>query len=310
AEWPVHLEPKNPTMDKKLIIIVCPTGALIDRNQNPTQPYTPEEIAQEVIEAYNEGACYAHIHCRDQRGYPTYAPEVLKKTLDLIFDECPDILAAPSTAHGHPRVGDISKSYDFERLKALVKELLSYGRKYIRGTVFTPVSYTWKNRFTRATEENMVAAVKYYQSVGVKPEFMAHSFEALKNVNEWLITPGILEKPYFITMAPGMHHTGYTHPDPWGLMWLINMRYMLPPDILIGASCGGHNWLPLATLAIMLGCDAIRVGKEDTMWLYPHKDEILKKNAEAVRKIATIAKELGRDIATPDEAKEILGITD
>ncbi len=89
---------------------------------------------------------------------------------------------------------------------------------------------------------------------------------------------------------------------------MINMKHMMPEDAVIGTSIGGRNWLPLTVEALMLGVDFIRVGKEDTMWMYPHRDDILERNADAVKKIVTIARELGREIATPDEAREILGI--
>lgn len=311
--WPVHLDPRNPTMDKKLCIVVCPTGALITREQNPYQPYTPEEVADEVIEAYKAGACMVHLHCRDDRGLPEYDPEVEAKTLDLIFAKCPDIIAGPSIS-ARPKLGH--GLYEVETIKPFVDSLLKHGSRYMETTLVTPISYV-SERATetgrslavrRATESHIRAEVEFLQSRGIKPEFMGHSMVAVENVKRWLIKPGLLKKPYFISMGPGMHHSAPTYPDPWGLIYLINMRQMLPHDTIVGTSIGGRNWLPLATLAIILGADFIRVGKEDTMWLYPHRDDLLKSNAEAVRKVATIAKELGREIAKPDEAREILGI--
>jgi 3-keto-5-aminohexanoate cleavage enzyme len=77
---------------------------------------------------------------------------------------------------------------------------------------------------------------------------------------------------------------------------------------VVGISAGGRNWLALSTFAILLGVDFVRVGMEDHLWMYPHKDEKIKRCADATKKIATIAKELGRDIATPEEARKTLGI--
>jgi len=71
---------------------------------------------------------------------------------------------------------------------------------------------------------------------------------------------------------------------------------------------GGRNWLPFTTLAIMLGFDMVRVGMEDSVYMYPHKDQKIQTTAEAVKVVADIARSLGREIATPDEAREILGI--
>ncbi len=312
GNWPIHLERKNPTMDRKLAIIVCPTGALITRDQNPHQPYTPEEVAKSAIEAYDQGASVVHLHVRNEYGFPDYQTEPLKRSLDLIFDKCPDIVAGPSISASPGPGGWL---YEVETIKPFVEGLLQYGKRYMETTVVTPISYvshrasaTGQIYIRRATPENLVRETNYLQEKGIKPEYMGHDVVAVEQVKNWVIDNNIAKKPYFITMAPGMHHSAPTQPDPWGLLYLINMRYALPEGTLVGTSIGGRNWLPLATLALILGTDFIRVGMEDTMWLYPHKDELLKSNAEAVRKIASLAKELGREIATPDEARHMLGL--
>ena len=92
------------------------------------------------------------------------------------------------------------------------------------------------------------------------------------------------------------------------LISAFNMVKETIPESAMGFYAGGRNWLPLTVQAIMLGADIIRVGIEDCYWTYPHKDEVIPSNAEVVRKIATIAKELGREIATADEAPKILSI--
>jgi uncharacterized protein (DUF849 family) len=107
-------------------------------------------------------------------------------------------------------------------------------------------------------------------------------------------------------------HDSYTiHKDPWAALQLIASFHMVKetiPDSVMGVYTGGRNWLPMTVLAIMLGTQIVRVGIEDCYWVYPHKDDVIRSNADVVRKIATIAKELGREIATADEAREILGI--
>ncbi|NIN53571.1 MAG: hypothetical protein GTN80_10715, partial [Nitrososphaeria archaeon] len=284
----------------------CVTGALFSRDQNPNQPYSPKEIAREAIESYNEGASMVHIHTRDEKtGWPASNAELLKETLDPIIDECPDIVLAPSVALGFkPDEGD----YSYETVSPMVDTLLGWGSKYIQTTIFTPVSYVQDHFVNLATEENAVKTVRYLQNKGVKPEFMCHNWEAIANAREWLIKPGILEKPYFLSMGPGMHNATDTYPDPWGYLYLIGMYNMMPEDIVIGTSIGGRNWLPITVQAVMLGVDFVRVGMEDALWMYPHKKELISKNAHAVKKIVSIARELGREIATPNETRKTLGI--
>ncbi|MGB2582145.1 MAG: 3-keto-5-aminohexanoate cleavage protein, partial [Thermoplasmata archaeon] len=171
-----------------------------------------------------------------------------------------------------------------------------------------PVSYYLDGSICLATPENAVKTVEFLQAHGIKPEFMAHNAEGIVNVREWLIESGILKKPPFISLGPGMHNSAETYPDPWGMLYLLSVMKLIPEGCAVGVSVGGRNWLPITTLAIMLGADFVRVGMEDQLWMYPHRDEKMSSNAEGVRKVATIAKELGRDIGTPAQARQLLGM--
>jgi len=316
----VMRQPKNPTMDKKLCITVCPTGSPITKRENPNQPYTPQEIARQVIGSYKEGACMAHIHVRDKEGRATCRSDLLKETIDMILGECPDIIIQPTSYSGvdglterFPSELEAQTYYRYERTKPMVDKLHGFGMKYMQSTVIEPHSYTEQNYdgsigITLATEENMAKMVNYLQEHNVKPEFVSGSWECIVNVREWLIRPGILRKPYFITMGPGMHNSGDTYPDPWGMLYVLGMMKIMPEDTVIGISAGGRNWLTLTTFAILMGVDFVRVGMEDHLWMYPHKDEKVTSSVDETRKVATIAKELGRDIATSAEARQILGM--
>ncbi len=310
VEWAemVLRQEKNLTLDKPLIITVCPTGALFSRRHNPHLPYSPEEIARDVIESYQEGASMAHIHTRSEGGYPRTSVETLKEIIDMILDKCPDMIIQPSSCESYvPGATD----YSYESVKPFVDKLK--GKKYMESTIFTSVSYALEevdgpSDVTMATRKNTQETVKYLKQNKIKPDFMNHNWEGIHNVKEWLIKPGILEKPYLMSMGPGMHNTGETYPDPWGMMYVLGMMKMMPEHSVISISAGGRNWLSLSVFAILLGVDGVRVGMEDHLWIYPHKDEKTKRSADEARKIATIAKELGREIATPAEARKIMGI--
>lgn len=300
----------NPTMDKKLIITVCPVGALVARRQNPHQPQSPKEIADEAIAAYRAGAAVAHLHNRDEHGHPITNTVIIKETVDRILDACPDMIIQPSSCHGYVPG---AKQYTYETVKPMVDALRGLSPRHMESTIYTPVSYALQNvdgsfDITLATEENTVRTVGYLQASGVKPEFMCHNWEGILNVKEWLIRPGLLKRPYLLSMGPGMHNAAETYPDPWGLTYVLGFMKMMPEGSVIGLSAGGRNWLPLTVFAILLGVDVVRVGMEDCLWLYPHKNELITNNAEPTRKITAIARELGREIATPAEARAIMGI--
>jgi 3-keto-5-aminohexanoate cleavage enzyme len=242
---------KNRTMDKPLIITVCPTGALFSRRHNPHLPYTPEEIARDVVESYREGASMAHIHTRSEGGYPRTSVETLKRIIDLVLDECPDMIIQPSSCESYvPGATD----YSYESVKPFVDKLR--GKKYMESTIFTPVSYALEEvdgpvDVTMATEKNTQETVKYLQKNGIKPDFMNHNWEGVQNVKEWLVKPGILEKPYLLSMGPGMHNTGETYPDPWGMMYVLGMMKMMPEGSVVSISAGGRNWLALSSGCIL-----------------------------------------------------------
>ena len=89
---------------------------------------------------------------------------------------------------------------------------------------------------------------------------------------------------------------------------MLGMMKMMPEHTVVGLSAGGRNWLAITAFAILMGVDFVRVGMEDQLHMYPHMDELIERNVDAVKKIATIARELGRKIGTPKEARELLGL--
>lgn len=299
-------DPKNPTMDKKLVINVAPTGSFVTRAQNPNQPYSPREIADQVIESYKAGASVWHVHCRDESGIPSKDPKVIKDTIDMVLAKCPDIVTSVNV------IGDYNKQ-GVGVISPIVEPLSKAGRKYIRSAVITAHPVTVGNVIMPFNETTVPAVVNYLQEKKIRPEFQLHEYTSVDRIEEWLIQPGILKKPYIMNLILGFHahhRASPTVPDPWGHIYLMTMMQILPEGCVIGATVGGRNWLPVTVEAIMLGVDCVRIGMEDTLWMYPHKDEKIKRSADVVAKIATIARELGRDIATPAEARKILGLED
>jgi len=299
--WPVELEPKINTMNKKLIINVAPTGALISRKQNPSQPINAEEIAKEAIESYKAGASIFHVHCRDN-GKSTFQPELYKKTMDLVFEKAPDMVTNICTV--------VSPTHEGAkwRIKPLIDPLLKYGPKYCEIAAINPVPMAIGQFILIASPLGIQEECKYMQDNGVKPVIGAYSVPAIETIKHALIDTGIAKKPYYIGVLAGIHNAMPSTPDPEGLLGLIHTLRYLPPDTVWEACVGGRNWLPLTVAAIIAGADFVRVGMEDTVHVYPHRDDMITSCGQLVKKIATIAREMGREIATPDEARKILGI--
>ncbi len=297
-------EPGNPAMDKKLVITIAPTGSFITREQNPHQPYTPKEIAQQVIESCRAGATVWHVHCRDEKGIPSKDPGVIKETVDLVLDKCPDVITSMNI------LGDYNKS-GIEVISPIVDPLAKAGAKYIRTAVVATHPLVIGKIILPYNQAILTDEVKYLQSKGIRPELQLHEFTGIDQVNDWLIGPGVLQKPYIMNLVLGFHahhRASPTAPNPWGHIYLMTMLQTLPPGSVIGVTVGGHNWLPIAVEAIMMGADCLRIGMEDTIWMYPHKDDKIQRCADVVNKIVNIAHELGREIASPAETRKILGL--
>ncbi len=302
--WDIDKEEKIPDMDRKLIINVATPGGLISKQQNPYLPGTPEEIAKEIIDGYKAGAAMWHVHVRKDDVF-TIESEIYKRTMDLVYKEAPDIVSNLC----------VVISPDFEgaekRLKPLIEPLLEYGSKYCESGLINCQSMGLGPIVFKATGPGIIDEAKYMVEKGVKPELVAYNLACLVNIKEWLIDSQIVPKPYLIDICAGIHNSTPAHPTQEAITNYTNCFRYLPAareDCVIQTIVGGRNWLPVTVLGIMLGVDIVRVGAEDCFHMYPHKDDIVQYSADTVRKVAAIAKELGREIATPSEAREILGL--
>jgi 3-keto-5-aminohexanoate cleavage enzyme len=135
----------------------------------------------------------------------------------------------------------------------------------------------------------------------VKPEMEVYAPSMMKEVY-MLIDKGLLEKPYYVNFVLGMPAQGAVDATRENLFFLMDL---LPPDSIFNVCAIGRHQLPITTYSILSGGMA-RVGMEDN--IYYARGELAKNNAQLVERTARIAKELQREIATPDEAREILGI--
>ena len=301
----LHLEPRLETLQRKLIINVAPTGSFTSREQNPLQPYTMEENVKAAIDAYRAGAAVWHVHAREKNGLPSKDPHVMKETIDRVLDRCPDVITSviPYVDYGEVGLGTMKRCIDV---------LTEAGPQYMQTAVLLIQTMGFSEKFTyTVNQKTLTEQVEYLESHGVRPEFQGHSYSGLKDVMDWLLATGIARRPSLMNVMMGFH--GFSHasplgPDPWNYIYLMMMQQSLPSDSVIGVCAGGRNWLPFSTLAMLLGFDMVRVGMEDSVFMHPHRDDKIGTSADAVRKVVNIANELGREVATPAEARTIMAI--
>ena len=305
-EFPIEKEPKIPTLDRPLIIESAFPGWLPPR-VNPNIPLNPRAISREIIDSVREGAGAIHVHPRDPvDGALLMDPHKLKELIDPVFDACGEVFT-----WNHTWVGEVMKPITYVDHTEEVLNL-GNGNKYCRGSVVLITGNSnARNQTLWGDAQAVKEGVPYLEKNGVKPIFQIYDTHGIEWLANEIIETGIAKwKPFMCCLHMGKHHASYIGKDPWAhyqLLTSMNALKAAVPDVIVGLRAGGRNWLPITVAAIAAGIDMVGVGQEDALWTYPHKDEIIVKNSDVIRKIATIARELGRDVASPKQVKSILG---
>ena len=270
---------------EKLIITAAICGAEVMKEHNPAVPYTVEEIVREAKSAYDAGAAIVHLHVRKDDGTPTQDKARFKECIDAIYKEIPDVILIPSTG------GAVGMTAE-ERLQPteLFPEMatLDCGTCNFGDDVFVNTMPMLRDFGKRMLQNN------------IKPEFecfeMGHLDTALTLVKKGQ-APGHPMQINFVLGVPGC--TSATIPN---LCWMVSC---IPCDATWTVTGIGRHEFTMAAAAIAMG-GHVRVGFEDNVYL--EKGVPAKSNGELVAKVVRIAKELGREIATPEEARKILGL--
>lgn len=273
----------------KVIITAAQTGALVSKQKNPYVPEQPDEIIESAYECYNEGAAVVHIHARDKQGENTSNPEIFREIREGINSRC-NLVTQFSTGGGP----NLTQEQRIECLKAN-PEMASLNMGSLMRI---------SGNYAGIPFSNMPDEIEMYVSrmkeLGVKPEMEVYNFAMLRDV-ERVIEKGLVDKPYYINLVLGMRYQGACDATHKILQSLLEF---LPQEALFNCTAVGSAQLPLTTEAMLLG-GCVRVGLEDN--IYYRKGEPAT-NAQLVARTARIARELGKEPATPDEAREILGI--
>ncbi|MCC6312814.1 MAG: 3-keto-5-aminohexanoate cleavage protein [Thermomicrobiales bacterium] len=268
-----------------LIVSVATTGSWPTKTQTPALPVTPEEIATDAVACAEAGAAIAHVHMRDAQGRVTCDPAHYTRTRKLIEQAGSDVIVNMSTG------GGAGLTTDEERMApvALEPEIASFdcGSLNFGERVFVNSPQFLKELATRMNAH------------GVRPEIECfepgHVWNALRLIDDGLLTP-----PFWFQFVLGVR--GGAPPTVKQLHHLVDM---LPPDAHWSVCGIGRAQLPLGMAAMAMG-GHVRTGLEDN--LYYRKGE-LATNRRLVERLVRIAGELGRPVATPAQARALLGLS-
>jgi 3-keto-5-aminohexanoate cleavage enzyme len=295
-----------------LIITCAITGANAGKEINPNLPESLEEQVEQTYEAFRAGASMVHIHRRDPQNpcAMTQNPDDYREVNIKIREKCPDIIINDTAACGRKRTSDTSlspqmltsiyadpeiASIDISNYCSVVKlpkrEPPLFGRDddVIRESCYS---------LSQTEAWNSVAMMK---ERGIKPEFECFQLADIHYLNR-LVQAGYADPfdgPHLIQFV---FTTGSNWPTAQYLSMVINA---VPRNCLLGVIATGAMQFPVLTMAMIQGLH-VRVGMEDNVYI--ERGQKAESNAQLVEKIVRIAKELGRQIATPAQARQMMGL--
>ncbi len=298
----------------KAIITAAVTGSIHTPTMSQYLPLTPEEIADQAIEAYAAGAAVAHVHVRHpQTGQPSSDPELFRKVLTRVKSKC-DMIVCTTTGGGlgmtpEQRVAVVS---------TFKPELASCNMGSINFALFPLLEkmkdfqFPWEKQYLEMTEDfifpNTFKSIRVFletmNASGTKPELEVYDVGQIHNT-AFMVERGLLKPPVYLQFVLGI--LGAIPASIQNLVFLYETacRLLGEGNFRWSACAAGRFQMPMVTHALLMGGNG-RVGMEDALWL--DRGVAAKSNADQVRKIVRIAKEFGIEPATSAEVRQMLGL--
>jgi 3-keto-5-aminohexanoate cleavage enzyme len=303
----MHMDGDTILNKPKVIVTVAPTGGMALKVQNPHLPTQPDEIAEDVYRCYDAGASVAALHARRPDGEATCDPQIYARINALIREKC-DVVLNNSTGggvHGDMlrQLGNGLWELDFEqRLKGMEAQPVKPEMCTLDAHTVC-ASFGGKEILVTTTPRRSRQLAEMMKARGIKPEWEVFSLAHILQDVSTLIAEGLDEAPYFINMVLGGHRAfqGGLPYTPKILQMLVEH---LPAKSIFNVSAIGAAQLPATTHAILLG-GHVRVGLEDNL-NYAQGEPAT--NVALVERMVRIVRELGFEPATPQEARQIMGL--
>ncbi len=301
-------------MARKVIITCAVTGSIHTPSMSPHLPCTPDDIAREAIAAAEAGAAILHLHARHaEDGRPAFAPEIYQQFL-------PRIHAATDAVINLTTGGAVNMTLD-ERLAgalAISAEMASCNMGSLNFGIFPVLDklktfkHAWERDYIEGTRRSIFrntfadieeVFARLGQAHGTRFEFECYDVGHLYNLKHF-VDRGLVKGPIFLQFVLGI--LGGIGPDPENLVHMKHIADKLFGNTYQWSVLGaGRHQMPLITQAALMGGN-VRVGLEDSLSIGPGR--LATSNAEQVTMIRDVLTRLGFEIATPNEAREMLGL--
>ena len=298
---------------RKAIITCAVTGAIHTPSMSSALPVTAQQIADAAIEAAQAGAAILHLHARDpQTGKPSQDPELFRPFLQAISAQCDAVVNITTGGSPHmsvnermqpamtfkPEVASLNMGSMNFGLFPMLDRFKTFEHEWEREHLLNSRDLVFKN-----TYQDIETILRQGSDNGTRFEFECYDISHLYNLAHFM-DRGLVPGPAFVQSVFGI--LGGIGPDPEDLMHMRRTADRLFGDnyqwSILGA---GRNQIPLATMGAAMGSH-VRVGLEDSLWIEPGK--MAASNAEQVKRIRVILEALNLEVATPDEARSLLGL--
>lgn len=277
------------TLQDKLIITCALTGGIHGKEANPHLPEQPDEIVAQGVAAWNAGAAILHIHARTPDGSSTMDLAIFRELHARLCAETDAVVQL--TTGGSPRLPVVERLNTVRLAPEMASLNLGLLNFFIRG----------EQVFFSNHRSDIEHFAREMRCRGVKPELEAYNLAMLEEA-EHLIAQGLLEAPYILNCVLHTPTQGGLRGTPRNLLAMVER---LPAGTICNVSSMGRTQLPITTMAMAMGLN-VRVGMEDNV--YYRRGELVDSNARLVARTVRIAAELEREVASPDEARVILGL--
>ncbi|PKN28148.1 MAG: 3-keto-5-aminohexanoate cleavage protein [Deltaproteobacteria bacterium HGW-Deltaproteobacteria-21] len=298
-------------MDKRIFTAAL-TGAIHTPSMSPYLPVTPRQMIDEAVRVREAGAAVAHVHVREpQTGQPNADQDIYREIAEQVKKRCDVILCFTTGGKlGEPVENRVRVASNLKpEMASLNAGSLNFALFHIKDQV-KEYKFPWEKPYLEMTEDfifpNTFKTMRQYLEViyanGVKPEFEVYDVGMLNNI-AFLLRNGTIRKPVYLQFVMGI--LGGIPATFQNLTFLLDTANRQIGDFQFSVCAAGRHQIPLCTGSLLMGGHA-RVGLEDSLYL--EKGVLARSSAEQVGKIIRIARELGIQAATPDEAREILGL--
>lgn len=276
-------------LNAPLIVNLCPTGMVVMKETCPDIPITPRDIAHDVYRCYNAGASLFHLHAREQDQSPTWKSSTFEEIISETKNLCPNVVIVVTTSGRN--WSEFEKRSECLHINGLCKPdmaSLTLGSVNFPNQASANAPELIKSLALNMSENNIVPELEVFDS-------------GMANYARHLIQKGILKPPYYFNILLGLHGAASLSPLsigsilaqlPEGATWALAGigRYQLAANVA-SVALGGH----------------VRVGLEDNPY-FDWRNKKPTSNVKLVDRVVKIAREYGREPATPMEARTIIGL--